>query len=49
MPNPAANPKIKPDSFEGNIMNVLRIAAFSDGELGGNPAGVLIADVLPGF
>lgn len=29
-------------------MTVLRIAAFSDGETGGNPAGVLIDDVLPG-
>lgn len=28
-------------------MNVLKIAAFSDGETGGNPAGVVIADVLP--
>ena len=28
-------------------MNVLRIAAFSDGDIGGNPAGVLIADELP--
>lgn len=28
-------------------MNVLRIAAFSDGEAGGNPAGVVIADELP--
>ncbi|MET2829391.1 PhzF family phenazine biosynthesis protein [Mesorhizobium shangrilense] len=28
-------------------MNVLKIAAFSDGEAGGNPAGVLIGDVLP--
>lgn len=28
-------------------MDVLRIAAFSDGEIGGNPAGVLIADELP--
>jgi PhzF family phenazine biosynthesis protein len=28
-------------------MNVLRIAAFSDGDTGGNPAGVLIADELP--
>jgi len=28
-------------------MDVLRIAAFSDGDTGGNPAGVLIADVLP--
>jgi PhzF family phenazine biosynthesis protein len=26
---------------------VLRIAAFADGDAGGNPAGVLIADVLP--
>lgn len=29
-------------------MNVLKIAAFSDGDTGGNPAGVLIADELPG-
>jgi PhzF family phenazine biosynthesis protein len=28
-------------------MNVQRIAAFSDGEAGGNPAGVVIADRLP--
>ncbi len=28
-------------------MSVLRIAAFSDGDIGGNPAGVLIADELP--
>ena len=28
-------------------MNLLKIAAFSDGESGGNPAGVLIADALP--
>lgn len=28
-------------------MMVQRIAAFSDGEIGGNPAGVLIADTLP--
>ena len=28
-------------------MDVLRIAAFSDGETGGNPAGVVIADALP--
>jgi PhzF family phenazine biosynthesis protein len=28
-------------------MDVLRIAAFSDGDTGGNPAGVVIADVLP--
>ncbi len=28
-------------------MNVLKIAAFSDGDAGGNPAGVLIGDVLP--
>lgn len=28
-------------------MNVLTIAAFSDGETGGNPAGVVIADALP--
>ncbi|MCZ8543508.1 PhzF family phenazine biosynthesis protein [Mesorhizobium qingshengii] len=28
-------------------MDVLKIAAFSDGDTGGNPAGVLIGDVLP--
>jgi predicted PhzF superfamily epimerase YddE/YHI9 len=28
-------------------MNILRIAAFSDAGLGGNPAGVMIADTLP--
>ncbi|WP_321814021.1 MULTISPECIES: PhzF family phenazine biosynthesis protein [unclassified Paraburkholderia] len=28
-------------------MNVLKIAAFSDGDTGGNPAGVVIADQLP--
>lgn len=28
-------------------MDVQRIAAFSDGDAGGNPAGVVIADVLP--
>jgi len=28
-------------------MNILRIAAFSDGSTGGNPAGVAIADALP--
>jgi PhzF family phenazine biosynthesis protein len=28
-------------------MNVQRIAAFSDRELGGNPAGVVICDILP--
>ncbi|WP_398498684.1 PhzF family phenazine biosynthesis protein [Variovorax sp.] len=28
-------------------MNVLKIAAFSDGEQGGNPAGVVIAEALP--
>lgn len=28
-------------------MNVLKIAAFSDGDSGGNPAGVLISDELP--
>lgn len=28
-------------------MNVLRIAAFSDGDAGGNPAGVVIVDELP--
>lgn len=28
-------------------MNILKIAAFSDGDIGGNPAGVLISDELP--
>src|SRR6201999_2390763 len=28
-------------------MDVERIAAFADGEVGGNPAGVVICDVLP--
>jgi len=28
-------------------MTILRIAAFADGEIGGNPAGVSIADFLP--
>ncbi len=28
-------------------MNVLKISAFSDGDRGGNPAGVVIADELP--
>lgn len=28
-------------------MHVLRIAAFSDGDAGGNPAGVVLADSLP--
>lgn len=28
-------------------MDVLRIAAFSDGDAGGNPAGVMIAEVFP--
>jgi PhzF family phenazine biosynthesis protein len=28
-------------------MTILRIAAFSDGDAGGNPAGVMIADELP--
>ncbi len=28
-------------------MEVLKIAAFSDGEAGGNPAGVVIRETLP--
>ena len=28
-------------------MDVLRIAAFSDGNIGGNPAGVVIGEALP--
>ncbi|RWM41202.1 PhzF family phenazine biosynthesis protein [Mesorhizobium sp.] len=28
-------------------MDILRIAAFSDGNTGGNPAGVVIGDILP--
>src|SRR6185503_11740591 len=34
------------DEREG-LMSVLRIAAFADGDAGGNPAGVWIADELP--
>lgn len=30
-----------------NVSSILRIAAFSDGEAGGNPAGVWIGDALP--
>ena len=33
--------------LNGAKMNVQRIAAFSDGEFGGNPAGVVIGRVLP--
>jgi PhzF family phenazine biosynthesis protein len=33
--------------LNGTKMNVQRIAAFSDRELGGNPAGVVICGVLP--
>lgn len=29
-------------------MTILKIAAFSDGDTGGNPAGIWIGDVLPG-
>ncbi len=29
-------------------MNVMRIAAFSDGETGGNPAGIVLCEALPG-
>jgi len=28
-------------------IDILRLAAFSDGEVGGNPAGVVVADALP--
>lgn len=28
-------------------MNILKIAAFSDGEIGGNPAGVVVGETLP--
>ena len=31
----------------GAELNILRIAAFSDGEGGGNPAGVVVGDALP--
>jgi PhzF family phenazine biosynthesis protein len=30
-----------------SIDNILRIAAFADGDAGGNPAGVWLGDVLP--
>src|SRR6267154_1495918 len=29
------------------LMNVLKFSAFSDGNLGGNPAGVVLCDALP--
>jgi PhzF family phenazine biosynthesis protein len=32
---------------EGVVMKVERIAAFADGEVGGNPAGVVVCDTLP--
>jgi len=35
------------DEHGASNMDVLRIAAFSDGNTGGNPAGVVIGDVLP--
>src|ERR1700749_1136363 len=35
------------DIGRGVTMDVERIAAFADGEVGGNPAGVVICDVLP--
>jgi PhzF family phenazine biosynthesis protein len=35
------------DIGRGATMDVERIAAFADGEAGGNPAGVVICDVLP--
>ena len=35
------------DPFEGIDMKVMKIAAFSDGGSGGNPAGVVIADEFP--
>jgi PhzF family phenazine biosynthesis protein len=34
-------------SYGRNFMELMRIAAFSDGEQGGNPAGVWIGDALP--
>lgn len=37
----------QPRHFKGKNMSVLRIAAFSDGDMGGNPAGVMITDELP--
>jgi hypothetical protein len=30
-------------------MEVQKIAAFSDGDIGGNPAGVVISDRQPGY
>jgi PhzF family phenazine biosynthesis protein len=32
---------------EATAMNILRIAAFSDGDMGGNPAGVVLGDSFP--
>lgn len=35
------------DSNSPNIDDILRIAAFADGEVGGNPAGVWLGEALP--
>jgi len=43
MPNPNPNPNPCPES----IPSLLRIAAFADGNSGGNPAGVHLANKLP--
>jgi PhzF family phenazine biosynthesis protein len=32
---------------EGSLMSILKIAAFSDGDTGGNPAGVMLTNALP--
>jgi len=36
-----------PQQPHGSLANIERIAAFSDGDVGGNPAGVWIGDALP--
>jgi PhzF family phenazine biosynthesis protein len=42
-----AQTKHQPRNGREYNMSALRVAAFSDGDIGGNPAGVLIADELP--
>ena len=37
----------KQNASPGTFMNVQRIAAFSNGSTGGNPAGIVVCDVLP--
>ena len=47
MPCISPTVRITFNKADENSMNLKRIAAFADNAMGGNPAGVLIADVLP--